>query len=253
MLRFGALSLLLAAALMGCAGSESPFRVNESEVAQRFLPYERTVPHHPDSLINVRVVERENTYEIQLETSYRRMVEEWSSTWQSRSSRSASRRRSYHSYAMLWSLDLSIASLQREVGLSGLTKDLARQRLTERRAAYDSLLQIDVYRYQGSPRVRRGDLSETALTGPGHRLVLQDGQGNEYGPVREESSPPRDGFIQGETVLYRRNTFFFDRVVDGKDILNNVQNLRLWVRESFGDDYYFSWSFEAVEGLSSTP
>lgn len=253
LLRFGGLSVCVAALLIGCAGSRSPFQMNESEIAQRYLPYERAVPHHPDSMKHVRVVEKENTFQIELETSYRQMIERWSSTFQSRTSGSVARRLPYHSYATLWSLDLSIASLQAEVGLSGLTKDLARERLAQRHAEYDSTLQIDIYRYQGSPFVRGGGISETALTGPGHRIVLRDEQGNEYTPIDETSTPPRDSFIQGETVIYRRNTFFFDRVVDGKDILNNVEELQLWVRESFGDDYYFAWSFEDIEGRSSTP
>ena len=249
----GAGSLLIATLVVGCVTSESPFRLDSSEMAQRFLPYEREVPHHPDSLKYVRIVEKENALQIETETSFRQMVEQWSSTFQSRSAGSSARRLPYQSYATLWSLDLSIASLQPEVGFSGLSKDLARQRLNERRAAYDSLLQVDIYRYQGSPFVRRGDISETNLTGPGSRLALRDDRGNEYEPVQEETTPPRDGFIQGRSVIYRRNTFFFDRVVDGKDILNNVGTLRLWVRESFGNDYYFRWSFEEIEGRSSTP
>jgi hypothetical protein len=250
---WGAFSLLIAVLLAGCITSESPFRLDSSEMAQRYLPYERDVPHHPDSLKHVRIVEKENTLQLQMEMSFRRMTEQWSSTFQSRSAGSSARRLPYQSYATLWSLDLSIASLQPEVGFSGLSKDLARQRLSERRAAYDSLLQVDIYRYQGSPIVRRGDISETNLTGPGSRVMLRDDRGNEYKPVREETTPPRDGFIQGRSVIYRRNTFFFDRVVDGKDILNNVGTLRLWVRESFGNDYYFRWSFEEIEGRSSTP
>lgn len=225
------------------------YSANETRIAQRFLPHVRDIPHHPDSMKAVKVVEKEHTVEFQMETSFGTMLRHWSATWESQSTSSSSRGLPYRSFATLWSLDLSVASLQAEEGVQGLTKDVALRRIRERKAGYDSTLQVDVYRYHNSPRLS-GDVSEMQLTGAGQRVVLRDDERNEYRPIQSESTPIREGFVQGGGVLYRRNTFLFDRVVEGKDILNNVEELRLWVR-GFGDDYYFSWSFDQVSTASS--
>lgn len=238
-------TILVPLLVVGCAGPEAMYTADQKNIAEGYLPRMRAVPHHPDSLRDVTLVEKDNQIELQLSSSYEQMLRNWSSTWQQVQGRTPTGSRSYRSFATLWSRDLSVASLEAEAGISSLTKEVALRHLREREAQHDSTLQIDVYRYQSSP-AGRGDLSETRLGVPGRRIQLRDDAGNRYRPLRVESTPVREVFFNSGTVLVRRNTVFFDRVVEGKDILNNVETLRLWVQESFGDDYYFSWSFERV-------
>jgi hypothetical protein len=237
--------------LAGCAhSSESIFAAQDADIASHFLPFDRTVPHPPDSLVAVEIQQKQNRITLQLEKPYEEMLRDWSASWQYQMRGSAGRNRAYRSFATLWSLDLSIASLQPEIGLSGLSKDVAQQRIDERIAEFDSTLQIDVYQFLGSPPDLRGT-SEMSLDGPGANVTLRDDRGNEYKPTREVSGPSTYDTVQGQSVVYRRNEFIFDRVVDGTDILSGVRELRLWVRPSFGDAYYFTWSFERNPAASS--
>ena len=236
--------------LAGCAGQASQFSFNETDVAKRFLPTERKLAYHPDSMRAVDIVEKENSVRIRLEAPFEELLRGWSATWESQSAGPTARGLPYRSFATLWSLELSLASLQPEVGLQGLSKDLARRYMRERRTEYDSTLQIDVYSYRNSPP-QKGNVSEMELAGPGNRITLRDNRGNEYDPIRAEASPIRQGFVRGGEVLYQRNTFFFDRTEEEKDILNNVEELRLWVRGSLGYSYYFTWSFEQVDTPTS--
>lgn len=231
--------------LSGCASSsDSIFAAQDADIASHFLPYDRAVPHHPDSLKAVTIVPKERRITLELEKPYEEMLRDWSASWQYQMRNSSGRSRPYRSFATLWSLDLSVASLQPEVGLSSLSKDIAQQRLDERIAEYDSTLQIDVYQFLGSPPDLRGT-SEMSLDGPGANVTLRDDRGNEYRPIREVSGPSTYDTVQGQSVVYRRNEFVFDRAAEGADILRGVRELRLWVRPAFGEPYYFTWSFES--------
>lgn len=236
--------LLLVVSLVGtgCAGG-SEYRVDEPRIARSYLSTEANVPSHPDSLTTVSIQEEENTIDIEIDRSYNQLMRDWSSTWTSQGSGRASRSSPYRSFATLWSLDLSVASLVAEEGVEGLSKDLALERIDNRREEHQQTIQIDLYRFVGSPPTG-GGINSTLVGRPGSRITLQDDEGNEYRPERVENSPPREGAIAGEQTVYRRNTFVFRREVDGRDILGDTRTLRLYINQSIGDRYYFTWSWE---------
>ncbi len=239
-----ACALLLVA---GCAGS-NPYSVTTTDIARAFLPTERELAHHPDSLAHLSVVPKDGRITFELEESYQQMMREWSATWQgTRLGGAASQRTYYHTYATLWSLELSLVSLQPGRGLQSLSLDLARRLIEERREAYQSTVQIDVYRFMRSPYTSRS-LSALQIDSPGNRIVLEDGAGNTYRPTRVETGRPNQAYLPGGgTALYGRNAVYFRRMVDGKDILENVETLELTVSEPGGIDYTFSWIFPEAD------
>lgn len=233
---------LLVSLLAGCTGSNA-FRVDPERVAYGYVSSEAEPPNHPDSLGALTIVEKENTIDLQLESSYEQLVRAWSSTWVSQSAqRTFDARQAYRSYATLWSLDLSIASLAAEEGIETLSKDLARERISQRRQSYRQTLQIDVYRFVGSPPTG-GGISSTLVGAPGTTVTLRDGQGNVYRPDRVDNEPPREAILAGDRTFYRRNIFYFRRDRDGRDLLDDVHQLRLYINESPVGRYYFTWTF----------
>lgn len=143
-------------------------------------------------------------------------------------------------YATLWSKELSLAALEAEEGTSSLSKKKALARIEEQRQQYRKTLQIDVYWFSGP--------DGTAITGPGARVRFEDGQSNSYQPVREENGPLRDASVfGGHSALYRRNIFDFKRQVDGRDILEGVNELRLTVSPTGGPIVEFRWSWKDRE------
>ena len=236
--RLCALLLLLAA---GCAGGDT-YSVDEAEIARGFLPMVRDVPTRPDSLAHLTITENEGRLQFELDRSYEALLRLWSSTWQSLSTTSG-RRQTYHkSYATLWSLELSLAALESEMGVTSLSRDAAERLLRERREEVRNTLQIDIYQFLGSPpAVRR--LSDTRLGGAGRTLVLEDDRGNTYRPVRVESGPVREGFGAGRRALYRRNAVLFSRTSAAGDPLEGARTLRLVVRGASNAQYRFTWTF----------
>lgn len=228
--------------LGGCASSGG-FSVDETRIAYGYLPSNAEPPSHPDSLGTLAIVEEENKIDIQLDRSYEQLMRDWSVTWVSQSARRTfDASRSYRTFATLWGLDLSIASLAAEEAVDALSKDLAQKRVAQRRQEHQQVLQIDLYRFIGSPPFGRG-IGSTLVGGPGSRVTLRDGQGNRYRPDRVEHEPPTEAYIAGNRTLYRRNTFYFQREIDGRDLLDDVQELRLYVNQSPGGRYYFTWTF----------
>lgn len=251
----GALSALLLLLLVagGCASSgSSRYTADETRIAYGYLVSEVKAPSHPDTTSALSIVEKENKFEFELDRSYEELVRSWSSTWRSQSARRTfDAGRDFSSYATLWSLDLSLASLVPDEGVDGLSKALARKRIAQRRQEHRQVLQIDVYRFVGSPP--GGGIGSTIVGGPGDRVTLRDDQGNEYRPARVENAPPREAVLGGGRSIYRRNIFFFERQVEGRDILDGVQRLRLYVNDSVSGRYYFTWNFEDVEAPPSSP
>lgn len=236
------LFLLLVLPLTGCGGGSS-YSIESSEMARSFLPVERRLDYHPDSLGSLDVGVEEGRIAFAIDGSFREMMRAWSSSWQGIGGRSRNQRSYYHSYATLWSLELSLASLQPERGIQTLSLDLARDLLRERREEYQSIVQVDVYRYLSSP-LTSGDLSSLRLRGPGRDVYLEDDQGNTYEPTRVDASRPIQTYLpSGGNTLYERNTLYFPRRVAGKDILEDVRWVRVVVREPATYDYYFTWVF----------
>jgi hypothetical protein len=227
----------------GCS-SGARYTADEERVAQGYLPTVARVSYHPDSVRQLHIVETEDQIQLKLEESFASIVRRWSSTWRGSGAGRLRNATSLRTFATLWSQELSLAVLQAERGINGLSKSLARQLIAERRAEYDSLIQIDVYRFVGSPETG-GGLSQTWLERAGTRIVLRDGNDRSYRPTRIESSNLQDGFsARGSTVPFRRNFIYFKRVVDGRDILEDTDQLRLEVR-GIGDGagYHFRWFF----------
>ena len=237
----------------GCGGG-SQYAVDETRIARGHLSTEADAPSHPDSLALVNIAEKENKIDLQLDRSYERLMRDWSATWISQSSyRSFNSRLAYKSFATLWSLDLSVASLIAEEGIEGLSKDLALERIAQRKEEHRQVLQIDLYRFIGSPPTG-GGISSTLVGRPGSRVWLRDEDGNEHRPERVENGAPREATVAGQRAIYRRNTFIFRREIDGRDILEDVETLRLYVNQSSSGRYYFTWTWEDVRAAaSSTP
>jgi len=207
------------------------------------MPPSREVDAHPDSVRHLRIQEKKQRLQFQLDRDYESLQEYWSSTFRiTTAARSVSQPLSF---ATLWSLELSLASLQAEMGVSTLTKDKAKEIIQERRASYQQELQIDVYWFSG--------FAGTSIAGPGAQVRLRDGEGNTYRPTRSDSSPLRDAFLAGgETALYRRNFFYFKRVVDGKDILKDINELQLIVTPTGAPEVRFEWTWEDITSTADT-
>ncbi|PSQ90629.1 MAG: hypothetical protein BRD30_04435 [Bacteroidetes bacterium QH_2_63_10] len=194
----------------GCGGG-STYSVNEGQIAQRFLPTERSVSHHPDSL---------------------RVLSRFQNVGTGRSVQS-------RTYATFWSLELSLASLQPEMGIQSLQKEKARELIEKRRKEYFDTIQIDVYWF-----IERSGESGI-ISGPSARIELQVGD-NTYRPLRSDRGPLREAYVSGgNTILYRRNILYFPRTVDGTDILQNAPSMQLEVhRIGTGSVEQFSWRWE---------
>ncbi len=244
--------LVLMGTLAACT-STGQFSADVERIAYGYIPSEAEPPSHPDSLATLKLVETENQINFQLDRSYERLMRDWSSTWVSQSAqRTYNSRQSYRSFATLWSLDLSLVALAAEEGVNTLSKDLAQQRISQRRQEYQQTLQIDLYRFIGSPPTG-GGINSTLVGVPSNFVTLRDDQGNEYRPDDVYNEPPREAVITGDRTLYRRNIFFFKRDVDGRDILDGVRRLRLYINDSMAGRYYFTWSFDEVLPPPSTP
>jgi len=226
---------LLLGATVGCGGGNRLASPNVSTVAERVIPNMRRTEAHPDSLRRLSIVEADDRIRFELADSYQRMHEAWSSKFQFATARRTPRRPL--TYATLWSKELSLTALEAEERVSTLPKEKARARIEKARTEYREALQIDVYWFTGP--------DGSSITGPGARVRLHDGQGNSYEPSRERDGPLRSAFILGRnSLLYRRNIFHFQRQVDGRDILRDVERLRLTVSPTGGSMVEFQWSWE---------
>lgn len=257
MIRFTRVPALLSAlalltvpfAVGGCAGGDS-YSLDTGRIGQRYLPTTRTVAYPPDSMGRVSLEEVDGRLQIELESSYENLHREWSSTYQNMGTR---RSRSVQSYATFWSLELMIASLEADYGFSSLTEARARKFLREREEAFEDAIQIDVYWFE-----REGN---SLLTGPGRRVELEVGD-ESYSPIQESNGPLRETFLSqaGSVTLYRRNTFHFERVVDGTDLLE-AESMELRISHSgIGSRVRFAWEWDrstsaegSVPGPSEPP
>lgn len=213
----GPLLLLLA----GCGGGGT-YSLDTGQVAQRFLPTVRTVEHHPDSLRALSIAEEDEKVQFRLNKDYQALTQKWSSRFQSIGT---GRETQSRTYATLWSLELSLVSLQPEAGLLSLRKEQARKLIEQRRAEYHETIQIDVYWF-----LRPGD--DGIVAGPGARTELQVA-GRTLRPTRTDHGPIREAYVAGgETALYRRNILHFPRTADGADVLEEASGIELTVRRT---------------------
>ena len=229
------LGLAALAFVAGGCGGGSTYSVDTGTLAQRYLPTERTVAYPPDSLGSLTITKDEGRYNFELETSYEDLHRRWSATYQNIG---VGRSRSGLSYATFWSLELLLASLKPEVGVTSLSQEQAEKTLRERRQQYNTSIQVDVYWFEAE--------GESLLVGPGTRVELQV-DGEKYRPAEKTHGPLRDAILlnnEGSSV-YRRNTFYFPRIVDGTDILKGAEGVQLRVQRSGGGSpLRFAWSWE---------
>lgn len=231
------LGLAAVALIVGGCGGGSTYSLDRADLAQRFLPTERTVPYPPDSLGSLSITKEEGTYSFELTDDYESLHRKWSCTYQDLG---AGRSRRGRSYATLWSLELSLASLEPGIGITTLSEEQARETVQERRKQYGSTIQVDVFWFEVE--------GESLLTGPGAQVELQV-DGETYRPAEEKSGPLRETFLtdRGETTLYRRNSFYFPRIVEGTDILKGAQGVELHVsRTRGGPRVRFAWSWKTA-------
>jgi hypothetical protein len=221
--------------LGGCASGDS-YSVDTADLAQRYLPTTRSVDYHPDSLRGFSVTEGDERYKVALENSYEGLHRRWSCTYQNLGT---GRNRQTRSYATFWSKELSLASLEAEVGFSTITKKRARQLLQEQKKQYRRAIQIDLYWFEAE--------GNSLIAGPGGRVELEV-DGERYRPTDESHGPLRETFLlQGDgRALYRLNTFYFARTVDGTDILEDTDGMTLTINRS-GRRVRFAWEWEDVD------
>lgn len=229
------LGLAAAALLVGGCGGGSTYSLDQADLAQRFLPTERTVAYPPDSLGSLTISKKKGTYEYELADDYEALHRKWSCTYQDVGRGQARRPRSY---ATLWSLELALASLQPDFGITVLSENRAEKKIKERRQEFKSTLRVDVYWFEAE--------GESNLTSPGTRVELRIGD-DTYRPDAKDSGPLREAFLsdRATTALYRRNSFYFRRVVDGTDILREAQGMELRINPGAGGSRIrFAWSWE---------
>ena len=222
---------LAAMALVGCGGGNT-YSVDEGKISQRFLPAERTVDHHPDSVKALTIAAADGKIQFEVERDFESLTEKWSASFQNIGTGPSIRDRTY---ATFWSLELSLMSLQPERGVLSLREEQARDVLDKRRKEYAETIHIDVYWFVGRGR-------DGIITGPSARTELHVG-GNTYRPVQSDHGPLREAFVAGgETALYRRNSLYFSRRVEGTDILADASGMKLRVRRTGGGGRQeFAW------------
>jgi len=227
------LLFVLGLVVSGCSGGGSSI-VDEGDLAEQYLPTERTLEHHPDSVEALTIESDGDQLEYESDRDYESLWRKWSATYQNvGAGRSVQQPLSY---ATFWGLELTLASLQAE-GTFALTEDQAQNIINQRRADYRRTIRIDVVWFASE--------GNTELTGPSAHVRL-DVQGEQYEPTQEDRSPLREAFLDaGRTGVYRRNTFYFDRVVDGDDLLADATSIALKIRPSGARDRIdFRWTWE---------
>ena len=222
-----------AVSLVGWSGGNT-YSVDEGEISDRFLPSERAVDHHPDSLRALTISEGDGKVQFEVERDFESLIQKWSSSLQNIGPGRNFRSRTY---ATFWSLELSLMSLQPEMGVLSLQKERAQEILAERREEYFGTIHIDVYWF-----VERG--RNGIITGPSARTELRVGE-ETYRPIQSDHGPLREAFVAGgQTVLYRRNSLYFSRVVEETDILTGTSRMKLHVRQMGGARQEFAWRWE---------
>lgn len=224
-------ALLATVFLVGCSGGGT-YSFDEGQISQRFLPSERFVDYHPDSLQALTITEEDGKIQYQVERDYESLMEKWSSSLQDIGTGRTFRSRTY---ATFWSLELSLMSLQPEMGILSLRKEKAQELLEKRRKEYFDRIHIDVYWFVGQRR-------DGIISGPGAHTELHVGDST-YRPVQSDYGPLREAFVSGgDVALYRRNSLYFPRTVDGTDILADASRMRLQVRQTGGGSrQQFAW------------
>lgn len=241
------LFLALLLLISGCGG----FYVTDGEGATRGIhTTARVINHHPDSLGALAIREVENEIRLDLDRDFSSLMDKWSTPLQSgnpvqarsqgtpplqNEGASHRGRQTRNTYATFWSLELSLASLEQEPGISSLSKQEAQELIEEGRERYVDTIRVDVYLF--------GD--HAINTGPRSRVILQIADST-YQPTEEDLGQLRTTMTdRGSRVRYRRNTYSFPRVVDNSDLLEDADRMSLEVSgPGISERLSFVWRWE---------
>lgn len=223
--------------LTGCGGGSETYTVEEGKLAERHLPTVRSLDHHPDSVRALTITSDGEQLKYDSDRDYESLWREWSATYQNLGTGRAPIRPL--SYATFWGLELSLASLRAE-GAFSLTKEKAQEMVARRRKKNRTTIQIDVVWFASE--------GGTDLTGPDASVQLVVGD-KKYRPEEQERGSLREALLDaGRRGVYRRNIFYFRRIVDGKDILSDVNQIELHILPTIGADRRrFRWTWKDVQ------
>lgn len=148
----------------------------------------------------------------------------------------------YTSFATLWSRDLAERTLQREI-TGDLSPDLQERLHAEQNDRIEESVVFDVHLFV--PATRGYDLSDTNIRGAGATVILETTDGTSYRPSHIESGIV-ERYQMGPSdvpAFYRLNRVYFPRTVDGIDVLDGADQLRLIVRMTRGPstELWFTW------------
>ncbi len=228
-----AVILAIPVVLMGCSilGGERT-QMGMSDLYNLYLPMVREIPHPDSSTIGAD----EGLYDARLR---------WSVNHNRRMGNRNYAPGGFTSFATLLTSDLVDHSLGREI-IGDLSPDLQERLREEQRERVDGSIVFDVHLFV--PAVPGYDLAETSLRGAGAWVTLDVGDGERY-PASNVVSDITDQFQMGPAnppVYYRNNQVYFPRMVDGEDILQDVEEIKLIVRISRGSptELWFTWVVE---------
>ncbi|MFW5972861.1 MAG: hypothetical protein ACOCTG_02630 [Bacteroidota bacterium] len=149
----------------------------------------------------------------------------------------------FSSFATLWSHDLAQLTLRHGVGISDLSPDVQERMREEQESRYEGGVLFDVHVFV--PSTQGYDISDTSLRGAGVAVELVTNDGNRYTPSAIEVGIVEQHRMDANDVpvLHRLNRVYFDRYVDDRDILSDVESIRLVVRNSgrSTDELWFRW------------
>ena len=212
----------------GCTALHRPIETEE-DIARRFLPAPRSVPH-PDSLSSVHLYRSSEGLSVEMDTTFGAIWKHWSSGPQQRQGVNIAEADDYTSFATLRSREMRLAVLNRATPLSTYPVGQADSVLHERvEQPYSEEVAFDVYMYTYGAQARLANLNTTS------RVFLKTDSGTLHEPVRIEHG--RLGRRTGtrrtrnaSQVVYRRNRIVFERHTEEEGDLLDSSRLEVHIR-----------------------
>lgn len=227
---------------MTAGGCSSTYRgIDPGDVSP---PFSRDT-FHPDSVVHLDLSYENDGVDFNMDRSLRSLTSYWSSGYRDKYGGRYFETADYRTYATFRSLELSIAKLH-ELGVEDLSRDLAEEMVAKRKQEYANYIVFDVHVF--IPEAYPDAYAKTSLGEPGNRITLEDEQGRVYQPETIEVHMPRrfhSNMMDTPGAFYRLNTVYFKREIDGRDILENIDRMELWMRTA--QPYaglFFTWNFE---------
>lgn len=227
------LFLIIGVSVAGCGilGGDRT-QLGMSDFYNLYLPLVRDIPH-PDSLV---VQSDERMYDLRMR---------WSVNHNRRIGTRNYSPGGFTSFATLLAPGLVNHSLGREI-TGDLSPDLQERLSREQQERMEGTLVFDVHLFV--PASPAYDLAETSLRGAAVSVVLDVGDGERYQPSNVVSDITEQ-FQMGPSQIpayYRHNQVYFQREIDGVDILDEIEEIRLIVRMSRGSltELWFTWAVD---------